>query len=276
MNGAQLLGATETGLFYALVSLAAWITLRVIQFPDLTVDGTFTLGAAVTAVTLAAGIHPVLALFLSTLASCCAGLMTALLHVKAKIPGLMASILVTTGLYSINMRIMGKPNVSIDMDLLTGSQELALSASAVLFLILFLYWLFLSNFGLAIRAIGINPKVCPAYGIKLETMQETALSLSNAIVNFTGGCFAIAQGFSHISMGTDIIVVGSAAVMIGEAICGKDNLLLTLIGCVLSSILYRIGVGFALNAHAISLQPSDTNLITAILIVMMINRPRTS
>lgn len=281
MNVAQLLGAVEIGLFYALVAIGVYITLRIIDFPDLTVDGSFTLGAAVSSVLIGAGINPFFAILSSIFAGILAGSVTGYMNVKWKIPGLLASILVMTALYSVNMRIMGRPNVAIcDCEIFDGLLAIIVPAIIVLLIIFLLHKLFNSQIGLAIRAIGSNPKVCPAYGVEIGKMQLTTIALSNGIVSLSGGLFAIDQGFADISMGAGTIVSGLAGVIIGEALLGTRSILLSLIGCALGSILYRIGIGFALNASSIGLQSSDINLITAIFVVFMMisskNRVRLS
>lgn len=269
MNIAQLLGAVEIGLFYSLVAIGVFITLRIINFPDLTVDGSFTLGAAVSSILISSGLSPIPAVLAALFAGILAGCATGYLNVKWKIPGLLASILVMTALYSINIRIMGKPNLSINSSIFDGNLALILPAAIVILMIFILYRIFSSQFGLAIRAIGINPRVCPAYGIEIGKMQLFTIALSNGIVALAGALFAIDQGFADISMGAGTIVAGLAAVIIGEAILGKGSILLALVGCAVGSIIYRIGIGFALGASSIGLQSSDINLITAIFVVAM-------
>lgn len=269
MNIAQLLGAVEIGLFYSLVAIGVFITLRIINFPDLTVDGSFTLGAAVSSILISSGLSPIPAVLAALFAGILAGCATGYLNVKWKIPGLLASILVMTALYSINIRIMGKPNLSINSSIFDGNLALILPAAIVILMIFILYRIFSSQFGLAIIAIGINPRVCPAYGIEIGKMQLFTIALSNGIVALAGALFAIDQGFADISMGAGTIVAGLAAVIIGEAILGKGSILLALVGCAVGSIIYRIGIGFALGASSIGLQSSDINLITAIFVVAM-------
>ncbi|MGV2432272.1 MAG UNVERIFIED_CONTAM: ABC transporter permease [Rickettsiaceae bacterium] len=270
MNVAQYLSAVEIGLFYSLVAIGVFITLRIINFPDLTVDGSFTLGAATSSILISMGFNPLLSISIALFAGILAGASTGYMNVKWKIPGLLASILVMTALYSINMRIMGKPNISIsDCNIFDGHFALIYPAIMLLVIIFFLYKMFTSQFGLAIRAIGINPKVCPAYGIEIGRMQIFAIALSNGIVALAGACFAIDQGFADISMGAGTIVSGLAAVIIGEALIPKNNLLYAMIGCAIGSILYRIGIGFALNGGYIGLQSSDINLITTIFVIVM-------
>lgn len=270
MNQLQLLGAIEIGLIYSLVAIGVYITFKVIDFPDLTVDGSFTLGAAVSSAMIFAGYNPYIATIVSILSGACAGWVTGYLNVRWKILGLLAGILTMTALYSINLRIMGRPNIAIiDSDTVFGNWSIILT---ILFFtiitILKLTRFFASEFGLAIRAVGINPKVSSAYGIRVGFMKIVALAISNGIVALAGSLFAQSQGFADISMGTGTIIVGLASVIIGEAIVHPERIWVGLITCAVGSILYRIAIAFALNAHDIGLEASDLNLITALLVAL--------
>ena len=270
MNIAQIISATEIGIFYALIAIAVFITLRIINFADMTVDGSFTLGAAVSALMITSGTGATIAIFGALVAGGIAGSITGILNARLKIQGLLASILVMTALYSVNMRIMGKPNISISgYDIFTGSNAMIICSAIVLVVIALIHRLFASQVGLAIRAVGINPKVCAAYGIEIGKMQIFTLALSNSIVSMCGALFAINQGFSDISMGTGTIVSGLAAVIIGETILGHKSILISLIACTLGSILYRIGISLALSASSLGMQASDINIVTAIFVIIM-------
>jgi putative ABC transport system permease protein len=216
MNQLQLLGAVEIGLIYSLVAIGVYITFKVIDFPDLTVDGSFTLGAAVSSAMIFAGYNPYIATIVSILSGACAGWFTGYLNVRWNILGLLAGILTMTALYSINLRIMGRPNIAIiDEGTVFGSWPIILVILLITIVtILKLTRFFASEFGLAIRAVGINPKVSSAYGIKVGVMKIVALAISNGIVALAGSLFAQSQGFSDISMGTGTIIVGLASVII--------------------------------------------------------------
>lgn len=270
MNQLQLLGAVEIGLIYSLVAIGVYITFKVIDFPDLTVDGSFTLGAAVSSAMIFAGYNPYIATAVSILSGACAGWVTGYLNVRWNILGLLAGILTMTALYSINLRIMGRPNIAIiDESTVFGSWSIIL---VILFItivtILILTRFFASEFGLAIRAVGINPKVSSAYGIRVGVMKIVALAISNGIVALAGSLFAQSQGFADISMGTGTIIVGLASVIIGEALVHPERIWVGLVTCAVGSILYRIAIAFALNAHDIGLEASDLNLITALLVAL--------
>lgn len=270
MNQLQLLGAVEIGLIYSLVAIGVYITFKVIDFPDLTVDGSFTLGAAVSSAMIFAGYNPYVATIISILSGACAGCVTGYLNVRWNILGLLAGILTMTALYSINLRIMGRPNIAIiDESTVFGHWPIILVILLITIVtILVLTRFFASEFGLAIRAVGINPKVSSAYGIRVGVMKVVALAISNGIVALAGSLFAQSQGFSDISMGTGTIIVGLASVIIGEAIVHPERILVGLVTCAVGSILYRIAIAFALNAHDIGLEASDLNLITALLVAL--------
>lgn len=270
MNQLQLLGAVEIGLIYSLVAIGVYITFKVIDFPDLTVDGSFTLGAAVSSAMIFAGYNPYVATVVSILSGACAGFVTGYLNVRWNILGLLAGILTMTALYSINLRIMGRPNIAIiDESTVFGSWSIILVILFVTIVTIFkLTRFFASEFGLAIRAVGINPKVSSAYGIRVGVMKIVALAISNGIVALAGSLFAQSQGFADISMGTGTIIVGLASVIIGEALVHPERILVGLVTCAIGSILYRIAIAFALNAHDIGLEASDLNLITALLVAL--------
>ena len=278
MNQLQLLGAIEIGMIYSLVAIGVYITFKIIDFPDLTVDGSFTLGAAVSTAMIVAGYNPYISTIFSILSGFVAGFITGYLNVRWKILGLLAGILTMTALYSINLRIMGRPNIAIiDSNTIFGDWSIILVILVIIVItILKLTRFFNSDLGLAIRAIGINPKVSSAYGIKVGLMKILALAISNGIVALAGSLFAQSQGFADISMGTGTIIVGLASVIIGEAIIHPEKIWAGLVTCAIGSILYRIAIAFALNAHDIGLEASDLNLITALLvaITMIITRMR--
>ncbi len=270
MNQLQLIGAIEIGLIYSLVAIGVYITFKIIDFPDLTVDGSFTIGAAVSAAMIIAGWDPYMATAMSMLAGAIAGITTGYLNVRWQILGLLASILTMTALYSINLRIMGRPNIAImdSMSLFNSGQVIATILIILLIVVALISKFFASEIGLAIRAIGINQKICAAYGVNTGTMKIIALAISNAIVALAGSIFAQSQGFADISMGTGTIIVGLASVIIGDAIIHPNRIITALITCTAGSILYRIVIGFALNASDLGLEASDLNLLTALIVAV--------
>lgn len=271
MSILELLGVLEIGLIYSLVAVGVFITFKVIDFPDLTVDGTFTTGAAVCATMIVNGYNPYLATIFAMAAGALAGSVTGYLNVKWSIVGLLAGILTMTALYSINLRIMQRPNIAImdDNTIFAGNNVIIVIFTILSFLIILLHKFFITDFGLAIRAVGINDKVSKAYGIKVDIMKIIALAISNAVVALAGSLFVQSQGFADISMGGGTVIVGLASVIIGEVILHPKKIIISLITCVIGSICYRIAIAFALNASEIGLEPSDLNLISAILVVIV-------
>lgn len=278
-------GAVELGLVYAFVALGVYLAFRVLDFPDLTVDGSFPLGAAVTAVLILAGLNPWLAALVAMAAGAAAGLVTALLNVRFKILHLLASILTMIALFSVNLRVMGKPNVAlINADtMLTPFYGFGLSSYLVrpLFvgilavIALLVVWRFLvSDAGLAMRATGANPRMARAQGVNTAGQIYLGMAISNALVALGGALFAQTNGFADVTSGVGTIVVGLAAVIIGETLLGARGILIALIGCVIGSILYRIAIQLALSSDALGLQASDLNLVTAVLVTFALVLPR--
>lgn len=270
MNELQLLAAIEIGIIFSLVAIGVYITFKIIDFPDLTVDGSFTLGGAVSTAMIVSGYNAYSATLFAVISGFCAGFITGYLNVRLKILGLLAGILTMTALYSINLRIMGRPNIAIiDTNNFYGNYPvIAVTTIVAVCLIMILARFFASDFGLAIRAIGINPGVASAYGINVGRMRITALGISNAIIALAGALFAQSQGFADISMGAGTIIIGLASVIIGEALIHPQRVLWGLVTCAMGSIIYRIVIGLALNAQDIGLEASDLNLITAMIVTL--------
>ncbi|WP_166263747.1 ABC transporter permease [Marinobacter caseinilyticus] len=281
-----LYGAIETGLIYGLVAFGIYLSFRVLQFPDLTVDGSFPLGAAVAAVLIIDGVNPWLATGAAVLAGMAAGAVTALLNVKLKILNLLASILTMIALYSVNLRIMGRPNIALlsEETVLTPWYSLGLSYQQVpvlLFVLvmlvsLILLWRFMkSETGLAMRATGANPRMARAQGIATGGMVVLGVALSNGLVGMAGALFAQSQGAADVTMGVGVIVIGLASLIGGEAVISPRSVLRALIACVVGAILYRLAIAFALNADFIGLKAQDLNLVTAVLVTLAIVLPGT-
>lgn len=268
MNLIQFLGALELGLLYSLIAMGVYISFRVLDFPDLTVDGSFPLGAAVLASLILRGWSPALATLLAALAGALAGLCTAYLHVRFKILGLLAGILTMTGLYSINLRIMNSPNLALldEPTLFTGKPLLVCLGLMVGALALGLIYFLYSETGLAMRASGANPRVSQACGVHVGKMQLLGLALSNACVALAGALFVQCQGFADISMGAGTIVAGLASVILGEALCPTRRHAVAVFSLVLGSIVYRCVIACALSSTDLGLRASDLNLLTALLV----------
>jgi putative ABC transport system permease protein len=281
----SLFGALEIGLVFSLVALGVLISFRILRFPDLTVDGSFPLGGAVAATLIAAGADPYAATAAAALAGALAGGLTGWLHVKLRIMDLLAGILLMIGLYSINLRIMGKPNVPLisEPTVFTLLQPAWLPdyAARPLLLLLLLIVLKVSldaflgtQAGLALRASGSNPRMARAQGVNTGRMVIAGLALSNALVALAGALFAQSQGGSDISMGIGTIVIGLAAVIIGESLLPSRRLGYTTLAAILGAIVYRLFVALALNGDFIGLQAQDLNLVTAVLVTVALVLPR--
>ncbi|PDT30486.1 ABC transporter permease [Rhizobium sp. L9] len=278
-------GAVELGLVYSFVALGVYLAFRVLDFPDLTVDGSFPLGAAVTAVLIIAGVNAWLAALIAMAAGAAAGMVTALLNVRFKILNLLASILTMIALFSVNLRVMGKPNVAlINADTMISSffghglrdfYVRPLFVGVLVIVALILVWRFLeSDAGLAMRATGANARMARAQGVDTSRQIYLGMAISNALVAFGGALFAQTNGFADVTSGVGTIVVGLAAVIIGETLLGRRGLLIALVGCVLGSILYRIAIQLALSSDVIGLQASDLNFVTAVLVTFALILPR--
>ena len=280
----SLFGALEIGLIFSLVALGVFISFRLLRFPDLTVDGSFPLGGAVAAVLIAAGWDPFSATLVAVAAGALAGIATAMLNVHLKIMDLLASILMMIALYSINLRIMGKPNIPLIMEptLFTILQPdwladyitrplLLLIIVIVAKLGLDLY--FSTQQGLAIRATGSNPRMARAQGINTGAMVILGMAISNGLVALGGALFAQTQGGADISMGIGTIVIGLAAVIVGESILPSRKLIWATLAVVIGAVVYRFFIALALNSDFIGLQAQDLNLITAVLVVIALVIP---
>ena len=281
----SFLGAIEIGLIFALVALGVFISFRLLRFPDLTVDGSFPLGAAVCAVLITHGYSPFVATIGATLAGAVAGLITGWLNVKLKIMDLLASILMMIALYSINLRIMGGPNIPLinDPTLFNQLQPAGmedyvfrplLMCAIVVLAKLAMDWFFLTERGLAIRATGTNARMARAQGVNTGGMVLLGMAVSNALVGLAGALFAQTQGGADSSMGIGTIVIGLAAVIVGESILPSRRLILATLAVVIGAIVYRFFIALALNVDFIGLKAQDLNLVTALLVTIALVIPQ--
>ena len=281
----SLFGAIEIGLIFALVALGVYISFRLLRFPDLTVDGSFPLGGAVCAVLIAAGTNPWIATLAATAAGAVAGMVTGWLNVKLKIMDLLASILMMIALYSVNLRIMGGPNVPLINDptifnLLqpTGMEDYVFRPLLLLVIVvaakLALDWFFATERGLAIRATGSNPRMARAQGVNTGAMILLGMAVSNGLVGLAGAMFVQTQGGSDISMGIGTIVIGLAAVIVGESILPSRKIIWATLAVVVGAIVYRFFIAAALNSDFIGLKAQDLNLVTAVLVTIALIIPQ--
>ena len=277
----QLIGTLELGLIYSLVGMGAYLSFRILNFPDMTVDGSYVLGAAVYAACVAlADMHPFLATLNALIAGACAGGCTALLSTRLKMLNLLAGILTMTALYSINLRIMGRPNLALlDNDTLfslwfSGVPKIV-PLMLIVMLIVIALWMFLkTQVGLALRSTGNNPRMSRAQGINDKNMIVIGICMANAVVALAGALYAQYSGFADINLGIGTIVTGLAALIIGEALFAHAKVLHALLACVGGAIIFYMVTAFALNSNSFGLQTSDQKLITALFMAFSMGLPR--
>ncbi len=286
MTSYAFIGALEQGLVYGIMVLGVFLTFRVLDFPDLTVDGSLPLGAAVSAVAITHGIDPFLSLLLAACAGFAAGAVTALLNTKLKILHLLASILTMIALYSINIRIMDGPNISLlgvatVLDPLTAlgvagyvAAPLAYGCFALL-ITAAIIWFLHTELGQAMLATGDNPRMITSLGVNTHRIIILGVGLSNALVAVSGALVAQNQGASDVNMGIGTIIAGLASVILGETVFGRTGVVRSCIAVLLGSVLYRVAIALALGVKvgAFAFTPSDLNLITALLVVAALMAP---
>jgi putative ABC transport system permease protein len=286
MTWYAFIGALEQGLVYGIMVLGVYLTFRVLDFPDLTVDGSLPLGAAVSAVAITHGFNPFVSLVLAALAGFAAGAVTALLNTKLKILHLLASILTMIALYSINIRIMDGPNISLlGVDtVLDPLMALGVAGYVVapvvygffaLCLTLGIIWFLHTELGQAMLATGDNPQMITSLGVNTHNIIIMGVGLSNALVAVSGALVAQNQGASDVNMGIGTIIAGLASVILGETVFGRSGVARACIAVLLGSVLYRLAIALALGLKlgAFAVTPSDLNLITAVLVVVALMAP---
>lgn len=280
----SLWGALEIGLIFGLVALGVLISFRVLRFPDLTVDGSFPLGGAVAATLISMGLDPFTSTLAAIFAGAVAGMITGWLNVSLKIMDLLASILMMIALYSINLRVMGRPNVPLitEPTVFTMLQPEGISdyiARPLILLVLVvlvklaLDWYFSTESGLAMRATGSNPRMARAQGVATGGRILVGMAISNALCALAGALFAQSQGGADISMGIGTIVIGLAAVIVGESIMPSRRLVVITLSVIVGAVLYRLFIALALNADFIGLKAQDLNLVTAVLVTIALVIP---
>lgn len=283
------IGALELGLIYALVALGVLISYKILDFPDLTADGSFPLGGAVCAVCILNQVDPWAATCFGMLAGATAGAITAGLHIEFKIEKLLSSILMMIALYSINLRIMGMPNIALlgettvydvmpmDSDLQVALVRLVMALLIVIVAKIVFDLFFATEIGLAIRATGTNNRMARAQGIAVNKMTVLGMAISNGLIALAGAFYVQSNGGVDISIGVGTIVIGLAAVIVGEAIFSAKRMIWLTFAVIIGSILYRFFIALALNnetLNGIGFGPQDLNLITAILVVIVLMLPK--
>ena len=276
-----IVSAIGQGLLWALLGLGLYLTFRILNFADMTVEGTFPLGAAVAVANLAHGMSPYLATFLALLAGMIAGLVTGLLYTKGKIPILLAGILTMTAIYSINLRIMGGSNISlIGKKTLLNNEFLkslpqyfnSVVLGVIVVVIIGILVFFLNtDFGQAFIATGDNPKMAKSLGIYTDSMIIIGLMLSNGIVALCGALIAQNNGYADINMGIGTIVIALASIIIGEVAFGELTLNQRLVAVTLGSIIYRL---ILLAVLQLGFSANDLNLISSIVLALCMMLPQ--
>ncbi len=293
-----LIGSFTIGLILSLLAMGVFISFRVFHVADITAEGSITLGAAVAATALVAGVNPLLATAFGFLGGMVAGATTGILHTKFKIHSLLSGILVMTALYSINLHVMGKSNVPLVSQTTLSSYAEALGqslgrgavsftvfgwdvslhdASILIFMLLVsvfigvaLYLFFRTNLGTAMRATGDNDQMIRAMGVNVSNMIILGLAISNGMIALSGALLAQYQGFADVQMGIGMVVWGLASVIIGNSLVGTESLGLAVAGTVMGSVLFRLLVAIALRW---GLNPNDLKLITAIFVLLSLVLP---
>lgn len=262
----MLIGTIEQGLIFAIMALGLYISYKILDFPDLTVDGSFPMGAAIAAALIVKGVHPLPALLASFAGGALAGFITGFIHVRYKITNLLAGIIVMTGLYSINLRIMGRSNIPLfGVDhLFSGRNAITVILILIAVCKLVIDFLMRTKFGFALRALGDNETLVISLGLNEKTLKIQGLMLANGLVALSGGILAQYQGFADVGMGTGTIVTGLASIIIGESVLKKGRMLNLTTIVIAGSIIYRLIISGALQ---IGFNASDLKLITAVITV---------
>lgn len=278
-----MITAIDLGLIFGLMALGVYLTFRVLDFADLTIDGSFTSGAATAATLIVAGWQPLTATLAGTAVGLVAGLVTGLLNTWGKIHPLLAGILTQIALYSINLRIMGKANVPLlrtttlftplrDKGLLGTWVSVGILAALLAVFVAALVWFLSTDIGLALRATGDNEGMARAQGVNTDAMTLLGLSLSNGLVALSGALFAQYQGYADIGMGIGLIVAGLASVIIGTAIINNGHVWITALAVVCGSIIYRLIIQAALTIPWFD--PNDMKLLSALIVITALLLPR--
>lgn len=277
-----MMSALDLGLIYGLMALGVYLTFRILDFPDLTVDGSFTTGAATAAALILLGQPPLLATLAGAVIGAVAGLITGVLHTKGKINPLLAGILTQIALYSINLRIMGRANLPLlrqdtmlsplrDEGLFGSWVSVGVFALVTLAFMVALDWFLNTDLGLALQATGDNERMIRSQGVSTDATKILGLALSNALVGLCGALIAQYQGFADIGMGIGLIVAGLASVIIGQALLPSRRFIFATLAVVVGSVVYRLVIQVALG---LGFDPNDMKLISAVLVILALLLPR--
>ncbi|MDR0407240.1 MAG: hypothetical protein LBH38_04170 [Holosporales bacterium] len=272
ISAQELLLSLEIGLIYGIVAIGIYITFRAINFPDMTCDGSFILGAVVSSVTIKCGYNPCLSIGLAFLSGGLSGFFTGILNIWLKIEDLLSGIIIAFMLYSISLRIMGdSPNITFidEFTVFSGGKPLCAIATILFILVVFFIFILNTDFGLSLRAVGKNKKFISIYGASVNALIFTGLIASNAMIGMCGALFTQYQGFCDISQGTGTLVIGLASVIIGNTIFSFKSVFWSVPACVIGSVLYRVFMVFAMHSDSLGLKTQDLNLVTGILMITL-------
>lgn len=266
----MLLGTLEQSFIFAIMVLGVYLSYKILDFPDMTVDGSFPLGGAVASAILIKGGNPILALVVATICGAIAGLITGMIHVKLKVTNLLAGIIVMTGLYSVNLRIMGKSNIPLfSVKHLFNGNMIPIVTLVILLILakITIDYLLKTKFGFALKALGDNETLVISLGIDEKKLKIYGLMIANSFVALSGAILAQYQGFVDVGMGTGTIITGLASIIIGEAIFKKRSFISMSMTVILGTIIYRTIIAMSLK---LGMNASDLKLITSILVVGII------
>ncbi|MHC0449235.1 MAG: ABC transporter permease [Candidatus Lariskella arthropodorum] len=268
----EIIMSLEIGIIYGIVAIGIYLTFRIIDFPDLTCDGSFVLGAAVSSIMIKSGFDPWLSLIAAIFAGGVAGCITGILYTKFQVTNLLSGILVSFMLYSVNLRIMGGiPNITLinDATIFFESHIVALTI-IILSICAIVTYLLMTDFGLALRSIGQNKRLAQNSGVNFKLMVIIGLVFSNAIIALGGALFSQHQGFADVGSGIGTVIVGLASVMIGERVMSSQSILVQTISCLIGSIIYRLFISFALYSDSLGLATADLNLLTGLMVIAIV------
>ena len=274
----SLPGSIAQGLIWGIMALGLYISYKLLDYADLTVDGSLCTGGAVAAICIINGVNPWISLIFATLAGMAAGAVTGILHTALGIPAILSGILTQLALYSINMRIMGKANITVSVtehDLLVSlryiNKSIIIGVIFVAALVALMYWFFGTEIGCALRATGNNPNMSRAQGINTNIIKVLGLTLANGLVGLAGGLYAQYQGNADINMGRGAIVIGLASIIIGEVIIGaRRSFAVKLTSAALGSIIYYIVIAVVLQ---LGLSTTDLKLFSAVTVAAFLSIP---
>ena len=269
-------GAVSQGIIWGIMGVGVFITFKVLDYADLTVDSSLCTGGAVSAMLIGLGMHPVLTLLFAMIAGMLAGAVTGLLHTKLEIPAILSGILTQLALYSVSLRIMGRANVSLlgqptMITLLDIPHAILIGALVAVVMIGVLYWFFGTEIGCAVRATGDNENMARAMGVNTDTMKVLGLTISNGMVGLAGALLAQYQGYSDVQSGRGAIVIGLASVIIGEVLIGKRaNFAVRMASIIVGSIVYYVIISFVLQ---LGLSTTDLKLFSALVVAIALAIP---